>query len=164
MQLGKNSTYLLLGSNLGNREKQIADALKLIAERVGEILQTSSIYETEAWGKTDEPGFLNLAIEVDTVHKPLHLLETVLKIEADLGRVRYEKWGSRLIDIDIILYGDEVVTFENRLQIPHPEMQHRKFVLLPLSEIAPNAVHPILMQRISELLVNLNDNLTVLKR
>jgi len=164
MQLGKNSTYLLLGSNLGNREKQIADALKLIAERVGEILQTSSIYETEAWGKTDEPSFLNLAVEVNTDHKPFQLLEAVLKIEADLGRVRYEKWGSRLIDIDIILYGDEVVTVENCLQIPHPEMQHRKFVLLPLSEIAPNAVHPILMQRISELLVNLNDNLAVLKR
>lgn len=159
----KKTTYLLLGSNLGDREKRIADALDLLNERVGKVVQVSSIYETAAWGKTDQPGFLNLAVEVDTALYPTQLLETVLKIEADLGRVRHEKWGARLIDIDIILYGEEVVD-QDYLQIPHPEMQNRKFVLLPLSEIAPKAVHPVLGRTIAELLVSLEDNLSVLKR
>lgn len=159
----KKTTYLLLGSNLGDREKRIADALDLLNERVGKVVQVSSIYETAAWGKTDQPGFLNLAVEVDTALYPTQLLETVLKIETDLGRVRHEKWGSRLIDIDIILYGEEVVD-QDYLQIPHPEMQNRKFVLLPLSEIAPKAVHPVLGRTIAELLVSLEDNLSVLKR
>lgn len=164
MKSDNNTVYLLLGSNLGNREKYVHEALRLLAERVGMVLQTSSIYETEAWGKTDQPGFLNIAVKVNTVLNPLQLLEVVLKIESDLGRLRHEKWGSRLIDIDIILYGNEVVSLKDQLQIPHPEMQHRKFVLLPLAEIAPNAIHPTLGQNISELLTNLNDDLAVVKR
>lgn len=164
MQLDKDTAYLLLGSNLGNREKCLTDALGLLAERVGEVLLTSSVYETAAWGKTDQPNFLNIAVKIETVLNPLQLLETVLTIEADLGRVRYEKWGSRLIDIDIILYGEEVIALGDQLQIPHPEMQNRKFVLLPMAEIAPNFIHPVLKRSISELLVNLDDNLEVLKR
>ena len=164
MQSDKNTVYLLLGSNLGNREKFIDDALKLLAERVGEILQISGIYETDAWGKTDQPGFLNAAVEIITMLNPSQLLEAVLKIEADLGRVRYEKWGSRLIDIDIILYGGEIVNLVGQLHVPHPEMQNRKFVLVPMAEIAANVIHPILGHNISELLANLDDNLNVLKR
>ncbi len=164
MQSDKNTAYLLLGSNLGNREKLIADALTLIAEKVGEIILISSIYETAAWGKTDEPSFLNVAVAINTTLYPLQLLEMVLAIEEDLGRIRHEKWGARLIDIDIIFYGDEIISLKNHLQIPHPEMQHRRFVLLPMDEIAPNVVHPVLKQKISELLINLDDNLTVLKR
>ncbi|MEJ5996347.1 2-amino-4-hydroxy-6-hydroxymethyldihydropteridine diphosphokinase [Pedobacter sp. Du54] len=163
MQSDKHTAYLLLGSNLGKREKCIADAVDLLAERVGEIVKISSIYETAAWGKTDQPSFLNIAIEIETVLNPFQLLEMALKIEADLGRIRYEKWGSRLIDIDIILYGDRIIEAE-KLKIPHPEMQHRKFVLLPLAEIAPTLIHPVLKQSISELLLNLDDNLAVLKR
>nr|MBP8067848.1 2-amino-4-hydroxy-6-hydroxymethyldihydropteridine diphosphokinase [Pedobacter sp.] len=103
-------------------------------------------------------------VEIKTVLDPPQLLETVLQIEADLGRIRYEKWGSRAIDIDIILYEDEIVDIAEKLQIPHPEMQNRRFVLLPLTEIAPMVIHPILKQNISQLLEDLADNLTVLKR
>lgn len=163
MQSDKNTAYLLLGSNLGNREKLLVDALILIGERVGDIMLSSSIYETEAWGKTDQAGFLNVAVAVNTMLYPLQLLETVLKIESDLGRVRDEKWGPRLIDIDIILYGDEIVE-QDDLQIPHSQMQFRRFVLLPLAEIAPNLIHPILKQSISVLLDNLSDQSLVLKR
>ncbi len=160
----KKTAYLLLGSNLGNREKLIAEALALLEARVGEILQISGIYETAAWGKTDQPGFLNLAIEIDTVLDPSQLLEAVLKIESDLGRTRHEKWGSRLIDIDIIFYGEEIINQMEQLQIPHPEMQNRKFVLLPMAEIAPTVIHPVLKKSVSELLDNLEDNLSVLRR
>ncbi|KQC01830.1 2-amino-4-hydroxy-6-hydroxymethyldihydropteridine diphosphokinase [Pedobacter sp. Hv1] len=158
------NTYLLLGSNLGNREQYLENALKLIQETVGPIFAKSAIYETEAWGKTDQPGFLNLAIGVTTSLTPTVLLETVLAIEKTLGRVRHEKWGSRLIDIDIILYGDQIVKVGDELQIPHVEMQHRKFVLQPLAEIAPEVVHPILQQSMVELLKNLNDPLIVAKK
>lgn len=164
MQSDLKTTYLLLGSNLGDREKYIADALTLLAANVGRILQTSSIYETAAWGKTDQPSFLNLAVEMETALNPTQLLETVLKVEADLGRVRHERWGSRRIDIDIILYGDQVVNLVGQLCIPHPEMHNRRFVLLPLSEIAPDAMHPVLNQKVSQLLINLSDSLTVQKR
>ncbi|RYF97670.1 MAG: 2-amino-4-hydroxy-6-hydroxymethyldihydropteridine diphosphokinase [Chitinophagaceae bacterium] len=164
MQSDKHTAYLLLGSNLGKREKCIDDALALLSINVGKIVKVSSIYETEAWGKTDQPSFLNLAVQIETVLNPLQLLEAVLNIEADLGRVRHEKWGSRLIDIDIILYGNNVVEEVDRLKIPHPEMQNRKFVLLPLAEIAPALLHPVLKQSMTDLLVNLNDNSAVLKR
>lgn len=164
MYIDNIKTYLLLGSNLGNSAQYLENALKLIEERVGPIFAKSAVYETEAWGKTDQPGFLNLAIGVATSLTPTVLLDTVLAIEKTLGRVRHEKWGSRLIDIDIILYGDKIVKVGDELQIPHVEMQHRKFVLQPLAEIAPEVVHPILHQSILELLKNLNDPLTVSKR
>lgn len=164
MQLDKKTAYLLLGSNLGKREKLIADALTLLKVSVGEILQISGIYETAAWGKTDQPSFLNLAVKIETILTPTQLLEAVLKIETDLGRVRHEKWGSRLIDIDVILYGEDIVNEIELLQIPHPEMQNRKFVLLPMAEIASAVIHPVLKKSISELLSNLDDNLSVLRR
>ena len=162
MHSDKHIAYLLLGSNLGNREKLIDEALILIAEKVGDIVSKSSIYETAAWGKTDQPGFLNLVLAVDTIHCPEKLLEIVLAIEQELGRIRYEKWGSRLIDIDIILYGDEVIDKGDLLQIPHPEMQNRKFVMLPLTEIAPDLVHPILNKRMVDILSTITDDLAVL--
>lgn len=160
----KKSAYLLLGSNLGDREKLMADAIALLEARVGKIAQISGLYETAAWGKTNQPSFINVAVKVETVLDPFQLLEAVLKIETDLGRVRYEKWGSRLIDIDIILYENEVIKEKERLQIPHPEMQHRKFVLLPLAEIASTLVHPVLGKSISSLLDTLEDDLSVMKK
>ena len=114
--------------------------------------------------KLTSPGFLNLAIAIETRLTPIQLLESVLHIEADLGRVRHEKWGARMIDIDIIFYEDQIVNDENILIIPHPEMQNRKFVLEPLVEIAPNFIHPIFKRSILQMLKTLCDPLAVEKR
>ena len=164
MSLDLKKAYLLLGSNLGKREQYLANAIQAVATEVGAIFATSSIYETEAWGKTDQPSFLNLAIAVDTVLTPMELLEAVLDIEKALGRVRHEKWGSRMIDIDIIIYEDKIVNHESKLIIPHPEMQNRKFVLEPLAEIAPNLIHPIFKINVLQMLKTLCDPLAVEKR
>ncbi len=164
MYIDKTKTYLLLGSNLGDREQILENALNLIEKEVGPIFVQSAIYETEAWGKTDQPGFLNLAIGVETTLSPQVLLSTVLAIEKTLGRVRLEKWGARLIDIDIIFYGNEVIAVDGELQIPHIEMQHRKFVLQPLAEIAADVIHPILKQSVGELFEKLDDPTAVSRK
>ncbi|MDQ7949814.1 MAG: 2-amino-4-hydroxy-6-hydroxymethyldihydropteridine diphosphokinase [Pedobacter sp.] len=161
MNLDTVKTYLLLGSNLGDRTLALAKAVELIAERVGKVVQQSAFYETAAWGHTDQPSFLNLALAVETKLEPLGVLEAVLGIEKELGRIRHEKWGARLIDIDIILYGNEIVDLTDVLKIPHPEMQRRKFVLMPLVEIAPEAIHPVTKQTLQELLYTLVDPLLV---
>lgn len=157
-------TYLLLGSNLGNRELLLENAIEMIENEIGKVFEKSSVYETAAWGKTDQPNFLNLALGVESSLTPMELLNSVLAIEMKLGRVRDEKWGARVIDIDVILYGDEIINIGNTLKIPHVEMQNRKFVLQPLAEIAPNQLHPILKKTILQLLQNLNDSLLVEKR
>lgn len=164
MGLDLRKAYLLLGSNLGNREEYLNKAIEAIAEKVGSISSTSSVYETEAWGKTDQPGFLNLAIAIETLLAPLELLENVLLIEKELGRTRHEKWGARMIDIDIIFYEEYIVNDENKLIIPHPEMQNRKFVLEPLAEIAPDLIHPIFKLSVLQMLKTLCDPLAVEKR
>ncbi|WP_255327418.1 2-amino-4-hydroxy-6-hydroxymethyldihydropteridine diphosphokinase [Pedobacter sp. V48] len=154
---------MLLGSNLGDREQLIEDAIKQIANEIGEVLIRSSVYETEAWGNEDQPSFLNIALGVETKFTPTEVLNKALGIELELGRVRHEKWGSRLIDIDLIFYDDIVVDMGAELQIPHPQMQYRKFVLEPLAEIAPDYVHPVLKMTVSEVLERLRDNLSVSK-
>lgn len=154
--------YLLLGSNLGDRQLHLRTAIAMLATQVGAIVAESSVYETAAWGKTDQPGFLNQAVAVTTTATPLTLLRSLLAIELQMGRVRKEKWGQRLIDIDLILFGNEIINTAE-LQLPHPEMQNRKFVLAPLNEIAANIIHPILKQKISQILSTLNDDLAVCK-
>ncbi|TKC65507.1 2-amino-4-hydroxy-6-hydroxymethyldihydropteridine diphosphokinase [Pedobacter hiemivivus] len=163
MELDSEIVYLLLGSNLGDRNTLINDALGGIERYIGPISQKSSIYETAAWGNEDQPVFLNIAVAVKTMLSPLEVLEKALEIEAELGRVRLQKWGSRLIDIDVIFYGDRIVDMGEKLQIPHPQMQHRKFVLEPLAEIAPKYIHPVLKLSVSEILERLSDNLSVSK-
>lgn len=145
------NVYLGLGSNLGDREENLEKSIEALNnfEEI-EVTSRSSILETEPYGKTDQPEFMNMCVEIDTRMSPLSLLETVLGIEHSLGRVREEVWGPRIIDIDILLYEDLELELDD-LSIPHKEMHMRSFVLEPLSEIAPDAKHPTLDKRVIEL-------------
>lgn len=146
--------YLSLGANLGNQEANLQKAIALIGQRVGEIVNVSSFIETAAWGKTDQPDFLNLALQVATNHSPLVVLSIIQEIEHQLGRERKEKWGARLIDIDIIFWENQLIS-ETQLTVPHPLMHERTFVLIPMAEIAPEMEHPVLKKKMKELLINL---------
>jgi 2-amino-4-hydroxy-6-hydroxymethyldihydropteridine diphosphokinase len=125
--------FLLLGSNLGDRLSHLVEA----RTRIGSVIRGSSVYATGAWGNTEQPEFLNQVLEVSTEEKAGVLLKRILGIETAMGRKRLEKWGTRSIDIDILLYRDEVVN-EADLKIPHPEIQNRRFTLEPLCELAPD--------------------------
>ncbi|MFT5885980.1 MAG: 2-amino-4-hydroxy-6-hydroxymethyldihydropteridine diphosphokinase [Arcticibacterium sp.] len=146
--------FLGLGSNLGDREKAISVALEEIGKVLGSIQKTSSIIETAAWGKTDLPDYLNLVVEIKTSLWPLALIDSILKLEEKLGRIRTQKWDSRLIDIDILYFNDWHFKMP-KLEIPHPFIAERKFVLKPLTEISPNFVHPICKKSNSGLLEKL---------
>lgn len=146
--------YLSLGANLGNREANLQKAIALIGQRVGEVVNVSSFIETAAWGKTDQPDFLNLALQVATNHSPLVVLSIIQEIEHQLGRERKEKWGARLIDIDIIFWENQLIS-ETQLTVPHLLMHERTFVLIPMAEIAPEMEHPVLKKKMKELLINL---------
>ena len=134
--------YIGLGSNLGDRAANLAEARRLL-DNTGRMVGESSIYETEPWGVDhSQPDYLNQVVSLATALSPASLLEALLKIEQDMGRVRAAPGDPRLIDLDLLLYGDEVVD-EPGLTLPHPRMCDRAFVLTPLSEIAPGAVHPV---------------------
>ncbi|MDQ2634199.1 MAG: 2-amino-4-hydroxy-6-hydroxymethyldihydropteridine diphosphokinase [Pseudomonadota bacterium] len=136
----RERAYLGLGGNLGDPAKSMAAALRILdADPLTEIVSVSSLYRTPPWGKTDQPDFLNAAAEVLTSHLPRQLLDLCLDAERRLKRVRQERWGPRLIDIDLLIFGDEAV-HEEGLDIPHPRMLERAFVLAPLAEIAPDVV------------------------
>lgn len=152
--------YLLTGGNIGDRLENLSKASRMIGESCGQIKAISSYYETAAWGKEDQPGFLNQAIELATDLEPHELLDRLLEIETALGRFRDEKYGPRIIDIDIILYEDLVID-ETRLRIPHPEMSNRRFVLTPLTEIAGKIMHPVFKKSMRQLLKECPDTLEV---
>jgi 2-amino-4-hydroxy-6-hydroxymethyldihydropteridine diphosphokinase len=153
------TVYLLLGSNLGDRQGHLRICLVRLST-LGKITATSSIYETKAWGKQDQPDFLNQVVELKTNEDPDELLSLILAIELDMGRVRQEQWGSRIIDIDILLFG-QLTLDTPRLKIPHPHLHQRRFALTPLTEIAPNFNHPTFRKTTTELLKQCSDTLEV---
>jgi 2-amino-4-hydroxy-6-hydroxymethyldihydropteridine diphosphokinase len=148
-----NLVYLSLGSNLGDRQVQLQDALAKLAA-VGRVVATSSFYETEPVEFTQQPWFLNCAIALETNKTPEQLMAAILRIEEEMGRRRVQKKGPRAIDIDILLF-DNTIVDSKELTIPHPAMHQRRFVLEPLAEIAPELLHPVLKKTLGELLDSL---------
>lgn len=150
-KLGPAIAYLGLGSNVGDREEYIEQAIFLLEKNPNiEVARRSTNYETEAEGGGDQPPFINAAIEIKTKLSPHKLLEMCQEIEAALGREREVEWGPRTIDLDILLYEGEIIS-DDKLQIPHPLMHERLFVLKPLKEIASHAIHPVLEKTIEAL-------------
>jgi 2-amino-4-hydroxy-6-hydroxymethyldihydropteridine diphosphokinase len=158
-----STAYLLIGGNLGDRSAFLQQAVDLIGRRCGNIVLSSAIYETAAWGVTDQPSFYNQAIAVETMLVPEQLMQDLLHIEEDMGRKRMVKMGPRIIDLDILLI-DALVISSPLLTLPHPALPYRRFALLPLSEIAPQLLHPILHKTINQLLADCTDELDVQKK
>lgn len=157
----ENQVFILLGTNLGERISNLEKAKKEIELIIGKVTKTSKIYETAPWGITEQPSFLNQVLQISTDLKPTKVLQTILKIEETMGRIREQKWGARLIDIDILYFGNEIIQKQN-LVIPHPFLHERRFTLTPLVEIAPNFEHPIFQKNNKELLKKCEDNSNVI--
>ena len=149
--------FLSIGSNIGPRVANCTRAIELLAvQRRIFLVRKSPFYETSAWGKEDQPPFINCVVEVETNLEPLRLLDNLKKIESNMGRGPSERWGPRVIDLDIIFYGDRIVETRG-LTIPHPHAHERGFVLIPLCCIAPDLVHPKLKKTVRELAGILKD-------
>jgi len=152
-----------LGTNLGDREKNLKKAIENISAFAGEVISFSQIYETEPWGFRSEDHFFNMVIQIKTNLKPVDLLKQLLKIEIQMGRARgTEKYSSRIIDIDILLYENEIIN-KPYLKVPHPMIQERKFVLVPLCDITPAMIHPVLNKTFKVLLEECDDESIVKK-
>ena len=148
--------YLGLGSNIGNRELQLNEAIKILHAYQGiQVTQVSHIYETEPVGYPNQPKFLNLCIEIETELNPQSLLKCCLATEQQLHRKREIRWGPRTLDVDILLFGDQIIEQDN-LSVPHPRMKERSFVLIPLNDIATNQIEPISNKSIGQLVVTDN--------
>jgi 2-amino-4-hydroxy-6-hydroxymethyldihydropteridine diphosphokinase len=146
-----STAYIGIGSNLGNRGENCTKALALLKRKGIKIVKCSSMAETEAWGVKEQPNFVNMAIEVTTDLVPGELLRKLKEIEAEMGRAETTRWGPRIIDLDILFYNDMVIKTPE-LEIPHPDVQERIFVLQPLSEIAPDKTHPVLKKSVMKML------------
>lgn len=145
--------YLALGTNIGNKRRNMITAAALLAERVGDVLALSGFYETEPWGFRSENTFLNAALQLETALSPLELLKATQEIEIEMGRTQKSNgaYHDRIIDIDILLY-DDLVMQTPELTLPHPLMHERLFVMEPLAEIAPNVIHPVFKKPVISLL------------
>jgi 2-amino-4-hydroxy-6-hydroxymethyldihydropteridine diphosphokinase len=157
-----NTAYLLLGSNLNDRQGMLSDARELVESGVGSIISASSVYETEPWGFESDQLFLNQVVKVSTLMAPVDLLTTIHSIEEQLGRKTSPEgvYVSRVIDIDILFYNEHVLNLDG-LVIPHPRMHHRRFTLLPMSELNHKLVHPKLNKSIQKLLKSCDDDMAV---
>ena len=149
-----STVYIGIGSNLGDREENCIRAVELLEKRGIPVKKKSALHETKPWGVKDQPLFLNMAIEIETALSPRELLKILKETEQEIGRETSSRWGPRIIDLDILLFNTDVVD-EDTLSIPHPLMHERDFVLKPLSEIAPDAEHPVLHKSIRELAMQL---------
>lgn len=154
------TVFLLLGSNQGDSPAILAEARRLIQEKLGAIMLSSALYRTAAWGKTDQPDFLNQVLQIQTDHSPIACLSVIHQIEDELGRQRTEHWGQRSLDIDILFYEQEII-HSARLVVPHPELHNRKFALIPLCNIAAHWEHPVLKRSVAALLADCPDPLSV---
>lgn len=154
------TTYLLLGSNLDDRAALLRAARAQLAATAGEIVAASTLYETAAWGREDQPAFLNQALAIRTTLPARQLLAQCLAAERHAGRQRLEHWGSRTLDVDILLYGEKIID-EPGLAVPHPRLAGRRFALVPLVEIAELLMHPQLRATMAELLARCPDPLLV---
>lgn len=157
-----NQLILSLGGNQGDIKKTFLSAKNMIAQEIGTIVKESSIYQTQAWGVENQPDFLNQVIIVETKLSPTTILEKCLAIEMELGRKRMKRWGERTIDIDLLFFNNEIIQTEN-LQVPHPRISERNFILFPLNEIIPNYIHPVLNVSIKNLKNKCIDDLKVFK-
>ena len=157
-----NQLYLLLGSNQQQPQKQLLLAQKNITKIIGNTLRKSAIYQTAAWGNTHQPDFLNQVIVVETKFTAVQTMEAILTIEKNMGRIRNKKNDPRIIDIDILFFNKEIID-STHLTVPHPQLQNRNFVLIPLNELSPNFKHPVLHKTVHQLLRVSPDKLTVNK-
>lgn len=160
--MSTHKATILLGSNQGNRKQFLSKARKQVAEYCGNISKASSIYETAAWGNTKQAAFLNQVIIIQTKFSPDELMKTLLHIETGLGRIRTEKYGPRTIDLDILFF-DELIYHSSTVTLPHPALQDRRFVLIPLAELSPRKIHPVYQKTITRLLKECADKLEVKK-
>ena len=155
--------YILLGSNLGDRLQVLSDTKQLIEKCVGKIVQSSAIYETEPWGVSNQPAFYNQVLQLKTSFDPHTLLLSLQEVEQRIGKIKLGKWRERLIDIDILYY-DQLKLKDENLIIPHPEIQNRRFTLVPICELAPEFKHPVFEKTQKQLLATCPDKLKVWPR
>lgn len=157
-----NTIFLITGGNIGNRNKNLQTAAALIEERIGRIIKSSKIYETDAWGIRDQPAFYNQVHIIESKFPAEEIIKRILKIEEKMGRIRTIKNAARIIDIDILFFNDELIN-EPNLIIPHAEISNRCFVLIPLNELVPEMIHPVFNKSIHELLSACKDELKVMQ-